>query len=264
MPVNAYLPKLARITDIKLEVEGVMPIRTFRMEFVNPDDWFDFDCGQCAMVSVFGKGEAMFSISSPPYEKRFLQFSVIKTGRVTVALHGMEVGDTVGIRGPYGNAFPVNDWEGMDLYFFGGGCGLAPVWSVLHTALAKKDKFGEIALICGGRTPGEILYNDQVDDLCAHMPVVKGGRQFFADQPIKLKNAARAIGVTCGPPVMIKAVIKNLEKMGFRDEHIYTTVENKMKCGIGKCGRCNVGKDYLCTKGPVYNWAQLKALPQEY
>jgi NAD(P)H-flavin reductase len=130
--------------------------------------------------------------------------------------------------------------------------------------LAKKEKYGEISLICGGRTPNDILYSDEVDELCHHIPVMKGVRNYFSDAAAAPKDPANAIGITCGPPVMIKAVIENLEKLGFQDQNIYTTIENKMKCGIGKCGRCNVGKDYLCTKGPIYSWQQLKQLPQEY
>lgn len=260
---NAYLPTIGQIVEIELEVEGTHPIKTFKVDFVNGDR-FDYEPGQCAMISVFGKGEAMFSIASSPLEEGPMQFSIIKMGRVTTALHDMKVGDTVGIRGPYGNSFPVDDWKGKNLYFFGGGCGLAPVWSVLQTAMKRKDEFGELALICGGRTPNDILYSDEVDALCHHIPVMKGVRQFFSDEAVNIKDPAEAIAITCGPPVMIKAVIGNLEKLGFTDKHIYTTVENKMKCGIGKCGRCNVGKDYLCVNGPVYNWEQLKQLPQEY
>ena len=260
---NVYLPQLARIVDIEVEVEGINPIKTFKVEF-SEGEGFTHRCGQCAMISVFGKGEAMFSIASPEGDSEHMTFSIIKMGKVTSALHDLRVGDTIGIRGPYGNHFPIEEWEGRDLFFFGGGCGLAPVWSVLHTVLARKEKYGEIALICGGRTADDILYNEEVDDLCNIIPVKKGVRAYFADQSVLPEDPSNAIGITCGPPVMIKAVINNLQKMGFPDNHIYTTIENKMKCGIGKCGRCNVGKDYLCTKGPVYSWEELKQLPQEY
>jgi NAD(P)H-flavin reductase len=272
--VNVYLPKLGRIVDIKEESSGARAIKTFRVEFVEGDG-FEHECGQCAMLSVFGKGEMMISIASAPSIKDYKQFSIMKTGRVTTAIHGMQVGDVIGIRGPYGNQFPVDDWKGRNLYFIGGGCGLAPIWPVIQTAVANPADFGTINVFYGGRSSRDIMYRTELEKLRGvanvHLSIdaqEEGWEGYCGFVPANVMDKSpvpdNAIAITCGPPIMIKYVIQNLRDLGFADDQIYTTIENKMKCGVGKCGRCNVGKDYVCVKGPVYSWAQLKDLPQEY
>ncbi len=274
MSGNPYLPSLARIVEIKEEVPGARAIKTFRVAFENGDG-FEHDCGQCAMISVFGKGESMISIASAPTIKDYKQFSIMRVGRVTTALHDMRPGDVVGVRGPYGNKFPVNDWKGRNLVFIGGGCGLAPIWPVIQTAVANRGDFGKITVYYGGRTSRDIMYAAELQKLRGaadvHLSIDSpedGWEGYCGFVPAnvmdKPHSADNAIAVTCGPPIMIKFVIGNLHNLGFSDEQIYTTIENKMKCGIGKCGRCNTGKDYVCVSGPVYSWAQLKNLPQEY
>ena len=274
MDHNAYIPRLAKLIEIKEEVGGSRPIKTFRTNFLNKND-FSFRCGQCAMLSVFGKGESMISISSTPLIKDSLQFSILKMGRVTTALHEMLAGDIIGIRGPYGNSFPIEDWKGKSLIFIGGGIGLAPIWSVLHTALGKKEGYGDITLIYGARTSKDLVFREELEELrkkiAVHLSVdveEPGWEEFvgFVPQNVtdKKPSPENTVAVTCGPPIMIKFVIQALEELGFKEEQIYTTVENKMKCGIGKCGRCNIGLHYVCKDGPVYSWAELKKLPQEY
>lgn len=274
MEHNTYIPKLAKIIHIKEEVGGARPIKTFRTQFLHPNGFF-YRCGQCVMLSVFGKGESMISISSSPSIKDYLQFSILKMGRVTSAVHEMEVGDVIGIRGPYGNSFPVEKWKGKNLVFIGGGIGLAPIWSVLHAALANKGNYGDILLIYGARTSKDLVFKEELEELrktiSVHLSVdvaEPGWKEFvgFVPQNVtdKKPSPKNSIAITCGPPIMIKFVIKALEELGFQDEQIYTTVENKMKCGIGKCGRCNIGMHYVCKDGPVYSWAELKTLPQEY
>ena len=271
---NVYLPKLARIVEIKEEVSGVRPIKTFRTNFLDGDG-FLYRCGQCAMLSVFGRGEVMISISSSPLVKDYLQFSVLKMGRVTSALHDMEVGDVLGIRGPYGNSFPLDEWKGKNIIFAGGGIGLAPLWGLVHMTLGNKKDYGDLTLIYGARTSKDIVFKEELEELKKRMPVhlsidvpEPGWSEFvgFVAQNVLDKKLSphNAIAITCGPPIMIKTVIKALKDLKFEDEQIYTTVENKMKCGIGKCGRCNIGRHYVCKDGPVYSWAELKKLPQEY
>ena len=217
----------------------------------------------------------MISISSSPLEKDYLQFSILKTGRVTTALHEILEGSIIGLRGPYGNNFPIDDWKGKNLIFIGGGIGLAPIWSVLQTALKRKNEFGELTLFYGARTSNDLVYGQELKDLKKEMTVhlsidqdEPGWKEFVGFVPAnvldKKPSPNNNISITCGPPIMIKFVIKNLEELGFKDDQIFTTVENKMKCGIGKCGRCNIGKHYVCKDGPVYSWAELKTLPQEY
>lgn len=274
MSENVYMPKLARIIDIKEESPGARAIKTFRVEFINGDG-FDHECGQCAMISVFGKGESMISIASAPAIKEYKQFSIMRTGRVTTAIHDMKVGDVIGVRGPYGNEFPINEWKGRNLVFIGGGVGLAPIWPVIQTAVANRDDFGKITVFYGSRSSRDIMYASDFETLRQAAEVnlsidapEEGWQGFTGFVPSNLLDKPQSpdntIAITCGPPIMIKFVIQNLREMGFADEQIYTTIENKMKCGVGKCGRCNVGKDYVCVSGPVYSWAQLKDLPQEY
>ena len=271
---NDYIPKTAKIIEIKEEVGGARPIKTFRTQFIRENS-FSQRCGQCAMLSVFGKGESMISISSSPLVKDYLQFSILKMGRVTSALHEMEVGEIIGIRGPYGNGFPIEEWKGKNLIFIGGGIGLAPIWSVLQTALGKKEDYKELTLIYGARTSKDLVFRKELEELKEDMNVFlsvdveeSGWGEFVGFVPSNVKEIApspeNTITVTCGPPIMIKFVIMALKELGFEDRQIYTTVENKMKCGIGKCGRCNIGSHYVCKDGPVYSWAELKDLPQEY
>ena len=274
MNENPYFPHPARITKIKSEVSGERAIKTFQTEFVNGND-FSFKSGQCAMLSVFGKGEAMISISNSPFIKDYLQFSILKSGRVTSALHEMEDGGIIGIRGPYGNSFPMGKWKGRNLIFIGGGIGIAPLWSVLKTALANKKDYGDLMLIYGARTSKDLVFRDELlelrSDMTVHLSIDKdesGWNEFVGFVPENVKSKVtwpqNSIAIICGPPIMIKFVISTLAELGFEDERIYTTVENKMKCGIGKCGRCSIGEHYVCTEGPVYSWAELKKLPQEY
>jgi len=273
MSANVYLPHLARVVSVKEEVPGLRSIKTFRTQFL--DGGFTHLCGQCAMLSIFGRGESMISISSSPLVRDYLQFSILKAGRVTTALHDLEEGSVIGVRGPYGNAFPVDSWKGRNLLFVGGGIGLAPIWSVLQTALLRKGEFGDLSLVYGARTSADIVYKDELADLKTKMPVhvsidvaEPGWKEFvgFVAQNIldKKPSPDRTTALVCGPPVMIKTSIKALKDLGFGDDQIYTTVENKMKCGVGKCGRCNIGRHYVCKDGPVYSWAELQKLPQEY
>ena len=274
MDHNTYIPKLAKIIEMKEEVGGARAIKTFRTQFLE-DNGFSHLCGQCAMLSVLGKGEAMISISSSPLMKDYLQFSILKMGRVTSALHEKQVGDIIGIRGPYGNSFPIEKWKGKNLIFIGGGIGLAPLWSVLNTARGKKKDYGNLTLFYGARTSEDIVFKQELEELKNQMTVhlsidteEPDWEEYVGFVPLnvldKKPSPKNAIAITCGPPIMIKFVIQNLQALGFKDDQIFTTVENKMKCGIGKCGRCNIGMHYVCKDGPVYSWAELKKLPQEY
>ena len=274
MNSNAYLPQPAKIIQVKEEVSGQRAIKTFRTQFLNGNH-FSHRCGQCAMLSVFGKGESMISISSAPHIKDYLQFSILKMGRVTSALHDMVEGDIIGVRGPYGNSFPVDEWKGRNLIFIGGGIGLAPLWSVVHTALDKRKDYEDLMLIYGARTSKDLVFSQELQelkkDMTVHLSVdteEPGWDEFVGFVPDNVKDKVswprNAIAITCGPPIMIKFVILALKELGFADDQIYTTVENKMKCGIGKCGRCSIGHHYVCKDGPVYSWAELKNLPAEY
>ncbi len=276
---NLYIPLIAEIIFIREEVKGQRAVKTFRFRFTDEKAQraFTYRPGQCALLSVFGKGEAMIAITSTPLIKDYLEFTVMKQGRVTSALHEMQVGDTIGIRGPFGNGFPLEDWVGKNIVFIGGGTGQPPIRSVMNTCLRRRREFGKLTMIYGARTSADLVFKEEIQELLRGGEIQvrlsidvaeKGWPHFVGFVPTNVMEVKpdpkNTIAVTCGPPIMIKFVVMNLEKLGFTDEQIYTTLEGKMKCGLGKCGRCNVGKIYICKDGPVFSWKALKALPQEY
>ena len=164
MSGNPYLPSLARIVEVKDEVPGARGIKTYRVAFENGGG-FEHECGQCAMISVFGMGESMISIASAPSIKEYKQFSIMRVGRVTTAIHDMKAGDIIGVRGPYGNKFPMDGWKGRNLVFIGGGVGLAPIWPVIQTAMANRGDFGEITVFYGGRSSRDLMYAAELEKL---------------------------------------------------------------------------------------------------
>lgn len=275
---NIYLPYLATIEDIYEEAPDVRTLRlVFKDEKVR--DSFDFKAGQFGLYSAFGAGESTFCIASPPTRKGYIQCTFRKGGRVTGALSDLSIGDTMGFRGPYGNWFPVDDWKGKNIVFIAGGIGLPPVRSVIWNCIDRRKDFGDITIVYGAKTVADLVYKNelaewekmsdvklvQAVDPGGETPDWKGKVGFV---PTVLEQAApspdNAVAVTCGPPIMIKFVLLALNKLGFSDEQVYTTLENKMKCGVGKCGRCNVGDVYICKEGPVYTAAAVKKMYNDF
>ena len=275
---NPYQPWLATIDDIREEVGGQRAIKTFKLVFQDKDiqNNFTFLPGQCAMVSLFGKGECFFAISSSPTKKDYIEVSVMKLGKVTSALHECEPGDVVGVRGPYGNYFDVKGWQGKNLVFIGGGIGQAPLRSLINYVVDNRKKYGKLDVIYGARSSGDLSYKEEFaelekrKDVNVHLSIdveEDGWKKFVGFVPTNLlrikPSPKNTIAITCGPPIMIKFVIQNLEKLGFTEDQIFTTLEMRMKCGIGKCGRCNIGNLYVCKDGPVFSYKQLKNIKGE-
>ena len=271
---NPYKPELAVIESI---VQETSDTKTFKVVFHNENirDNFVYEPGQFQEVSVFGVGEATFCLTSSPSKKGYIEFSVKKVGSVTSALHDMTEGDIVGIRAPLGNHFPYSEWKGKNLVFIGGGIGMAPMRSLLNFCLDNRDDYADITTIYGARSPEDLSYTYEFDDWGTRgklfLTVDKGNDDWKSNVgfvPAYLKDLAPspkdAIAITCGPPIMIKFVLIELENLGFTPDQIYTTLEMKMKCGIGKCGRCNIGSKFVCLDGPVFSQAQLKELPPEF
>jgi len=267
---NPYLPNVVRLEEVTEEVSGPRAIKNFKVKKT-----FDFKPGQCTMIAVFGYGEGMFAISSSPL-KELMEFGVLKMGVLTEALHKLSVGDQIGIRGPYGNNFPVDEWKGKNMVFVGGGIGITPLRACYSYILDHRGEYGGIDLIYGARSSNDLAYKKELfdiekrDDVNIHLSIDRpeeGWEGFVGFVPDNLTRIApkpdNAIALTCGPPIMIKFVVQNLEKLGFKPEQIYTTMERRMKCGIGKCGRCNIGDVYVCKDGPVFSLAQLQELPNE-
>ncbi len=269
------IPVIGEVTDIRIDTPD---IRTFRV--VTPDGQkpFEHKPGQCAMLSVPGIGEGMFSITSSPTNSDYLEFSIKKCGCVTEWLHSMDAGQQITIRGPYGNAFPVDtELTGQNLLFIAGGIGLAPLRSVINYCRHYRDRYGVIDIVYGARSKDDLVdYSEIVNEWCedsnVHVHLTIDSPQDSWDGHVgfvpsfvrELGFDTDRIAILCGPPIMIKFTLSELISLGFEKSQIYTTLEMRMKCGIGKCGRCNVGSKYICKDGPVFRFDELDELPDEY
>jgi sulfhydrogenase subunit gamma (sulfur reductase) len=277
---NPYLPYPVRISEIITETED-KNLKTFKYVFINPEDEekFDYKAGQFAELSIAGKGEIPIGIASSPVEKGFLKFTVNKVGLVSTHLHNMKVGDTMGIRGPLGNWYPWEVMEGKNVVIIGGGFAFTTLRSSIVYMLANRDRFKEIHVIYGARTPGMLLYVDELkewekrDDIHMHITVDgtddpnwkynKGFVPTITDQKAPPGNED-TYAIVCGPPIMIKFTQPVLEKLNYSHDHIIMSLENRMKCGIGICGHCNIGRHFVCKDGPVFTLNQLNDMPREY
>jgi len=273
---NIYLPHLAEIIEIKQETPD---IKTFKLKFRDQaaQEVFDYKPGQFVEFSVFGEGEATFCLSNSPTRKSGIEFSVKKMGKVTQTLHELDAGDTVGIRGPYGNGFPLEDLKNKNLLFVAGGIGLAPLRSLINYCLDKRNDFKKITIVNGARASKDLVYKDEYDswkkapDTQLHLTVDCQEENWACMVGVvpkileQVKPASKeSMVIVCGPPIMIKFTMPVLLKLGFTPEAIITTLEMKMKCGLGKCGRCNIGNLYICKDGPVFSYAQLEKLRYEF
>jgi sulfhydrogenase subunit gamma (sulfur reductase) len=278
MSDNIYKPYLMEIENI---IEETPDVRTFRLKFKNSADSekFEFKAGQFGEYSVLGEGESTFCVASSPTRRGYIECTFRKAGRVTNALANLEVGDTVGFRGPYGNTFPVDEWEGKNLLYIAGGIALPPMRCVIWNTVDLRDKYNDITIVYGARTVEDLVYKHELKeweerpdirlittvDPGGQTPDWKGEIGFVPMVLEKLAPSSQnTVAVLCGPPVMIKFTMPVLKKLGFQDKDIYTTLENRMKCGFGKCGRCNVGKVFVCKDGPVFSYEQILTLPEEY
>src|ERR1035437_2299051 len=277
---NPYIPYPVVMDKIITEVD-TKDIKTFRFTFVNKEDEekYKYNPGQFGELSIYGKGESPIGIASSPTQKGYVEFTVQKAGMVTAALHEMEEGAVMGIRGPFGNSWPLEFLEGKNIVIVGGGFAFTTLRSLINYMIHddNRKRFGKITVIYGARTPGLLLYKDEViewqkrDDLNLNVTVDKGdatwkGREGFVPTVCKevAPSAENTVAVICGPPVMIRFTLPVFFELGFSKENIITSLEMRMKCGIGKCGRCNVGSKYVCKDGPVFSLAELDKLTKEY
>ncbi len=269
---NVYLPHIAVIEKI---IDETPTVRTFHFNFKDDGlrEEFTFESGQFGEYSVFGIGEAPFCISSSPTRRDHLEFALQRVGKVTNALHRLGVGAEIGFRGPYGNGFPLDFLQGKNLVFVAGGIGLAPLRSLIWNVIDNRDKYEKVDIVYGARSPADLCFKYDLDtwgkDKTVNMvtTVDKGdeswtGKVGFVPQVLEqvAPSASNAVAIVCGPPIMIRFTFPVLEKLGFTPEQMITTLEKRMKCGIGKCGRCNIGNLYVCRDGPVFTYAQIKSL----
>jgi NAD(P)H-flavin reductase len=281
---NPYLPYPVRITDIITETED-RTLKTFKLVFLNEEDEarFAYTPGQFAEISVPGQGEIPIGIASSPTEKGFLTFTVQKMGKVTTYLHNMKVGDVIGLRGPLGNYYPWKEMEGQNISIIGGGCAFSTLRSSIVYMLdpANRSKFGDINVVYGARNTGLLLYRDEImawterDDINMNITVdafgpkeeAPGWRCHVGFVPAIVEKTIPAgdtgLVVVCGPPAMIRFTKPVLQKIGFSDDRIILSLENRMKCGVGMCGRCNVGEKFVCKDGPVFTLAELNGMPDD-
>lgn len=276
--MNIYKPYLAEIKEI---IDETPDIKTFRLQFKDPDVHrkFSFKAGQFAEYSVFGEGETTFCIASSPTRPDYIECSFKLFGKVTTAMRKLNTGDIMGLRGPYGNYFPLENMKGKNIVFIAGGIGLAPVRCIIWNVLDLRKEFRDITIIYGARSVNDLVYKRELEqwremaDIKTIVTVDPGGetpdwKYEVGFVPTVVEKAAPTakdtVAVICGPPVMIKYTIPVMLKLGFREKDVITTLENRMKCGLGKCGRCNIGSVYVCKDGPVFTYEQLKELPEEF
>ena len=272
---NPYLPDLATVTEI---IDETPNIKSFRVILNDQEKMglFSFEPGQVGQLSIFGVGEATFVINSPPTRKKYLQFSVMKAGEVTAAIHELAVGDQVGVRAPLGNWFPYESMKGKKILYVGGGIGLAPLRTLILFMLDNRDDYKDITIIYGARSEPDLCYKTDLKEWAARSDVeliltVDAGSPGLPIReglvPNVLKEIAPSpegtVAITCGPPIMIRYALLALDGLGFKENEIITTLEARMKCGIGLCGRCNIGGKYICKDGPVFSLSELKALKYE-
>jgi len=303
---NPYIPIPVTIESAVIETDDRL-IKTFDLVFRDKGDEerFTYLPGQFAELSILGKGESPIGIASSPTERGFLRFTVMKVGLVTTALHDLEEGSIMGVRGPLGNWYPVEEMRGKNVVIVGGGFAFTTLRSLLVYMLDQRDQYGEITCIYGARNPGLLCYRGELDewakrdDLGLYLaidwkfgpegPIEGPSEEGWA--PVNLKDPSQttldpsvhkftafvpqlvqavkprakdAFAIVCGPPIMIKFTIPVLLDLGFPPERIVNSLEMRMKCGIGKCGRCNIGSKYVCKDGPVFTYKELQNLPKEY
>ncbi len=277
---NPYLPYPVTVRKITAE-NGARDIKTFELVFRNDTDRerFAFRCGQFAELSVLGAGECPIGIASSPMETEHVQFTVKRMGVVTSTLHNFEEEAVMGVRGPYGNGFPMDMLEGSNVVIVAGGFAFTTLRSLTKYILhpENRERFGELTVIYGARSPGELIYKydleawAEMENIQLHVTVDAGDEGWdglVGYVPTILKEVApspeNAVAVVCGPPIMIRFSIPVLNELGFPPSRIINSLEMRMKCGVGKCGRCNIGNKYVCKDGPVFTLEQLRQMPQEY
>jgi sulfhydrogenase subunit gamma (sulfur reductase) len=273
---NPYRPMLGTLAGVK-ELATDIKLLQVKLNDRHERTGFTYRPGQFAIVSAFGVGEAPFCLSSTMQRGETIEFAVNKVGTVTAALHRLGEGDVVGVRGPYGNAFDLAAMRGRNVVLLGGGIGGAPLRPVIQTILDDRPAYGKLTILWAARMPSLLIFKDELDawrsapDTVVHLTVDQGDENWQGNVGLITEllervapSAENAATITCGPPVMIKFVMLALAKLGFAPEQMIMTLEAKMKCGMGKCGRCNLGEKYVCVDGPVFNYAQVRNFLESY
>jgi NAD(P)H-flavin reductase len=269
MTGNFYQPINGEIVDI---IDESPTIKSF---VVVPEEEFKFETGQFVELTLPGEGEAPFTPSSSPSETEKMEITIMKAGRVTGLLHECKKGQKVGIRGPYGNGYPIGDFVGKQVYIVGGGVGLAPIRSLFLTLADRVKDFKSVVCRFGARTPDDFIYKktlfgpwQQIGGVNIRLTVDKANGQWNGNVGVVTTildrgdvDISSAVAVVCGPPIMMKFATLKLLEFGFPAKCIYLSMEKNMSCGVGKCGHCMIGKYYICKDGPVFTYDQIKGYP---
>lgn len=266
---NLYQPLDGEIVEI---IEESPTIKSF---VVVPEAEFKFETGQFIELTLPGEGEAPFTPSSSPAITDKMEISIMKAGRITGLLHNCKKGQKVGIRGPYGKGYPVEDFVGKQVYIIGGGVGLAPIRSLFLTLIERINDFKSVICRFGARTPNDFIYKEtlfgpwqKIDGVDIKLTVDRKNGDWDGNVGVvttildkKDVEVANAVAVVCGPPIMMKFATLKLLEIGFLPEKIYLSMEKNMSCGFGKCGHCMLGEYYVCKDGPVFTYGQIKKYP---
>jgi sulfhydrogenase subunit gamma (sulfur reductase) len=269
---DLMIPSVATILDLREETPDT---KTFSLRFRDPEEHgaFSFRPGQFLELSVFGVGEAPFCLASSPTRPESIEVTVRRCGQVTDALHALEPGDEVGLRGPCGNGFDVEGAEGEDLLFVAGGIGLPPLRGLIWYVLDRREQYGAVTILYGARTPADLVYRHELgdwsrrEDIQLLTTVDRGDGDWTGNvgmvptlfDLVELRpDATRAF--VCGPPIMIRFVVQDLLMRGFRADRVISTLERMMQCGVGKCNHCCIGHRYLCRDGPVFSYSEIKEM----
>ncbi|MCC7203685.1 MAG: FAD/NAD(P)-binding protein [Phycisphaeraceae bacterium] len=274
---NIYLPRVAVLDRVE---DNIPDVKTFYWRFENPADqraFRGFHPGQFVQVTIAGVGEFPASLPPSPTEDQIF-FTIRQVGGCTAALHRLRPGDKIAVRGPYGNGFPMEQYQGKNLVFVAGGIGLIPLRSCIVYAIAHRSNYGRIAIFHGAKTPKELMYRDvlaacqQTPGVECHLTVDRGDNGWEGNvgvvsslfkKPGVAMPVENTVAFVCGPPVMFRFVIRDLLAMGLTERDIISTLERYMKCGVGKCGHCCIGVAYICVDGPVFTYEQIKRLGED-
>lgn len=268
-------PAVATVERTVVETAAA-DLKSFYLKLEN-GRW-DYLPGQFAELSIYGEGEAPIGIASSPTEGDLLMFTVFETGRVSRALHRTSPGEVIGIRGPLGNAWPLDGLKGKNVVVIGGGFAFTTQRSLVRYILDNRGDYEDLVVVYGARSPGGLLYKPELEEwkksdaMTLYLTVDAAGdepwdgREGFVPTVVgeEKPSSDNAVALVCGPPIMIKFTLPVLDELGFKPEQVYTSLEMRMKCGVGMCGRCNIGPKYVCVDGPVFSFAGLAELPAEY
>jgi sulfite reductase subunit B len=270
-PTSIYLPSLAEIvrTEQLTKMEKLFEIK------LQNDQELGHQPGQFVEVSLFGIGEAPISVSSSPTKKGSFELAVRAVGNVTKTLHTLNRGATLGIRGPFGKGFPIEEMKGKDILIVAGGIGLVPLRSLINYVLDNRSHFGRVFVLFGAKTPAEQLFLDELakwrqsKDMEYWETVDRSDGQWKGNVgvittlfPKITVDPQKTIAVIVGPPIMYRFAILEAQVKGIPDDQIIVSLERRMKCGVGKCGHCQINHIYVCQEGPVFNYAKIKDLKE--